>query len=339
MLNANTHINNIEELPKVELHLHLDCSLSFDVVSKIRPDVSKDNYESEFIGPAKCNSLNEILKYVTSQVNLMQTEENLRLVVKDLFDQLQRENVIYAEIRFAPLLHLANGLMPEEVVEIVADEVTKYSKATDMKAGIILCTLRHYSEKEALQTVELVKRYIANTPVAGFDIAADEGSYPIDANKEAFLYAIKHDLPRTAHAGEAKGPESIWETIENFKPTRIGHGVRCIEEPAIIEHLMKSDIHLEICPTCNVQTNTYDQYKNHPIDFLYNSSISVGVNTDGRTLANVTLSDEYKNLINEFNWSIDHLMKCNLNAISKAFLPESDKEILAQKIIDGYTNQ
>ena len=335
--NEKTQINNIEELPKVELHLHLDCSLSFDVVSKIRPDISAEEYKSEFIGPQKCNSLSEILKYVTNQVNLMQTEENLRFVVKDLFDQLQRENVIYAEIRFAPLLHLVNGLQPEEVVEIVTDELTKCSKETGVKAGIILCTLRHFSENESLQTVELVKKYINSSPVAGFDIAADEGGYTIDANKEAFLYAIKHDLPRTAHAGEAKGPASIWETINHFKPARIGHGVRCIEEPVLIEHLNKNDIHLEICPTCNIQTNIYDQYKNHPIDFLYNSDISVGVNTDGRTLANVTLSEEYINLINVFNWSIEHLMKCNLNAVSKAFLPEPDKKILAKRIIDGYS--
>ncbi len=210
MENVSTHINNIEELPKVELHLHLDCSLSFDVVSKIRPDISANEYKSEFIGPQKCNSLNEILKYVTNQVNLMQTEKNLRLVLKDLFDQLQKENVIYAEIRFAPLLHLTKSLKPEEVVEIVADESTECTKETGIKAGIILCTLRHFSEKESLQTVKLVKGFIDNSPVAGFDIAADEGSYPIDANKEAFLYAIKNDLPRTAHAGEAKGPESIW---------------------------------------------------------------------------------------------------------------------------------
>ena len=337
MQNENTQLSHIEELPKVELHLHLDCSLSFDVVSKISPDISENEYKSEFIGPQKCNSLYEILKYITNQVNLMQTEENLRLVVKDLFDQLQRENVIYAEIRFAPLLHLTQGLKPEGVVEIVSDEVTKCSKETGIKAGIILCTLRHYSEKESLQTVELVKRYIDKTPVAGFDIAADEGNYPIDANKEAFLFAIKHDLPRTAHAGEAKGPESIWETINHFQPARIGHGVRCIEEPALTEYLKLNNIHLEICPTCNIQTNIFDKYKNHPIDFLYNSGVSVGINTDGRTLANVSLSEEYKKLINAFNWGTDHFKKCNLNAISKAFLPESDKKILANKIIDSYS--
>ena len=332
----NNELTSLEKLPKVELHLHLDCSLSYKVVSEISPDISLKKYQSEFVGPPKCKSLSEILSYVTNQVNLMQTEKNLRLVVKDLFDQLQRENVIYAEIRFAPLLHLTAGLQAEEVVDIVSDQTTECINDTGIKAGIILCTLRHFSEKESLKTVKLVKQFIDNSPVAGFDIAADEGGYTIDANKEAFLYANKHDLPRTAHAGEAKGPESIWETINNFKPSRIGHGVRSCEDPALVEFLIANDIHLEICPTCNIQTNIFNEYENHPVDFLYNSGVSIGVNTDGRTLANVSLSEEYKNLISTFDWGVEHLMNCNLNAISKAFITEQEKKHLRQKIMNSY---
>lgn len=332
----NSDLSTLKKLPKVELHLHLDCSLSYKVVSEIRPEISLTKYQSEFVGPPKCNSLGEILSYVTNQIKLMQSEKRLRLVVDDLFEQLKEENVIYAEIRFAPLLHLEKGLRPEEVVEIVSDQTTKCINNTKVKAGIILCTLRHFNEKESLQTVGLVNKFIDNTPVVGFDIAADEGGFPIDANKEAFLYAIKNDLPRTSHAGEAKGPESIWETINNFKPARIGHGVRSIEDPSLINFLIENEIHLEICPTCNIQTNVFNKYEDHPINYLYDSGVSVGVNTDGRTLANVSLSEEYQNLINTFNWEDEHLMKCNLNAISKAFIPEQEKNHLRQKIISGY---
>lgn len=326
----------IQRLPKVELHLHLDCSMSFDVVSKINPNISLDEYKTEFLGPKKCGSLGEILKFVTNQVNLMQTEENLRLVVRDLFNQLQNENVIYAEIRFAPLLHLSTGLKSEEVVEIVADETSKSINTTGINAGIILCTLRHFSEKESLQTVELVKQYIQNSPITGFDIAADEGGYSIDENKEAFKYAIKNDLPRTAHAGEARGPESMWETIDNFKPSRIGHGVRSIEDPSLIEYLINNNIHLEVCPTCNIQTDIFNEYKDHSINFLFKEGVSVGINTDGRTLANVSLSYEYQNLIDSFAWNIEHLKKCNINAISSAFLPDTDKKHLMKMIEKSY---
>jgi adenosine deaminase len=100
--------------------------------------------------------------------------------------------------------------------------------------------------------------------------------------------------------------------------------------------LINKDIHLEICPTCNIQTNIFNEYKDHPINFLYNSGVSVGINTDGRTLAKVSLSEEYQNLINTFNWEAEHLMKCNLNAILKAFISEQEKNYLRQKIIGSY---
>lgn len=332
----NIKTEDIQNLPKVELHSHLDCSMSFDLVSKINPQISKNEYDSEFVGPLKCNSLSEILKYVTNQVNLMQTEENIRLVVKDLFNQLREENVIYTEIRFAPLLHLSQGLKPEEVVEIVADEISICSNESGIMAGIILCTLRHFNEKESMQTVELVKRHITNSPVTGFDIAADEAGYPIDKNKKAFLYAIENDLPRTAHAGEAKGTESMWETINNFKPSRIGHGVRGVEDPSLVDYLIQNNIHLEVCPTCNIQTNIFDEYKDHPVNFLFNSGVSVGINTDGKTLCNVSLNEEYQNLVKTFNWGIEHLKKCNLNSISHAFLSDLDKKHLADKIEISY---
>ncbi|MGD8306230.1 MAG: adenosine deaminase [Ignavibacteria bacterium] len=332
----NIKIEDIQKLPKVELHSHLDCSMSFDLVSKINPQISKNEYDSEFVGPLKCNSLSEILKYVTNQVNLMQTEENIRLVVKDLFNQLREENVIYTEIRFAPLLHLSQGLKPEAVVEIVADEISICSNETAIEAGIILCTLRHFNEKESMQTVELVKRYITNSLVIGFDIAADEEGYSIDANKKAFLYAIENDLPRTAHAGEAKGPESMWETINNFKPSRIGHGVRSVEDPSLVDYLIENNIHLEVCPTCNIQTNIFDEYKDHPVNFLFNSGVSVGINTDGRTLCNVSLNEEYQKLVKTFNWGIEPLKQCNLNSVSHAFLSDLDKKYLTDKIKTGF---
>jgi adenosine deaminase len=107
----------------------------------------------------------------------------------------------------------------------------------------------------------------------------------------------------------------------------------------LLEYLRLNEIHLEVCPTCNIQTNIFDGYINHPVNFLYESGLSVGINTDGRTLANVSLSEEYKKLVDTFDWGIDHFLKCNLNAISKAFLSESDKKQLAQKIVDGYSNQ
>ena len=135
----------------------------------------------------------------------MQTRENLHLAVFDLFEQLQRDQVIYAEMRFAPLEHTKQGLSPDEVVATV-DKATKEAIGkTGIQAGIILCTLRHYSNNQSLQTIELVEKF-RGTRVVGFDIASDEAGYPIDNHVAAFQLANQRGIQCTAHAGEALGP-------------------------------------------------------------------------------------------------------------------------------------
>jgi adenosine deaminase len=267
----------------------------------------------------------------------MQTENALVEVVKDLFRQLREENVIYVEIRFAPLQHLKKGLAPEKVVEIISDITNKCINSFGIEAGLILCTLRHFTEVQSLQTAALVEKYIKNTCVVGFDLAADEAGYPIDCHLKAFEYTIRKDIPRTTHAGEARGAESIWESIENFSPQRIGHGVRCIEDPNLIDFLVNKQIHLEVCPTCNIQTNVFKEYSEHPVDFLRKKGISVGINTDARSLVNVTLSDEYNKLMNVFGWDIKDLYECNINSLSSAFISDNLKQELKLKLNEGYS--
>ena len=336
MQNARLENTDFSMLPKVELHLHLDCSLSFDVVSLLKPSISFDRYKSDFEAPSKCKNLAELLRCTSKSIELIQTSRELELVTQDLFKQLKDENVIYAEIRFAPLLHLERGLKAEEVVELVAEAIKENMEKTGIKVGLILCTLRHFSEEQSMYTARLVEKYIKTTPVAGFDIAADEAGFPIDAHIDAFFYAITHDIPRTAHAGESRGPESVWETLRYFKPSRLGHGVRCIDDSSLIEHLVKKNIHLEVCPTCNVQIDIFNQYADHPIDRLFKEGVSIGVNTDARTLSNISLTDEYLKLHSVFGWGMEQFKICNLNAISHSFLTDSEKQDLVDEINIAY---
>jgi adenosine deaminase len=324
------------QLPKIELHLHLDCSLSYEVVSQMDPSITYDRYRETFVAPPKCANLADCLTRAAAGVALMQTREQLRAVTADLLDQLQRDHVIYAEIRFAPLLHTQKGLSAEEVVETVNDALEKASQASGVEAGLILCTLRHYSEAQSLQTVKLVKQF-RGTRVAGFDIAAaDEAGYPIDAHIAAFGYAAGHNIPCTAHAGEAEGPESVWETLEQFRPSRIGHGVRSVEDPALLEHLREQKIHLEVCPTSNIQTNVYDTYQDHPISKLYRLGLPVSVNTDTRTMTDITLTQEYEKLQQTFGWDQEHFLACNLNALDAAFIPGETRQQLADRLRIAY---
>jgi adenosine deaminase len=323
------------KLPKVELHLHLDCSLSYAVVSRINPSITLEAYCTNFVAPAKCTDLADALRCAPQGVALMQTEEQLRLVTLDLFEQLRRDHVLYAEIRFAPLLHLENGLSPREVVATVEAATAEAVSSTGIEARLILCTLRHYSEAQSLETVQLVEQF-RGTTVAGYDIAADEAGYPIDAHVAAFQYAREKGIPCTAHCGEALGPESVWETLEHFGPSRLGHGVRSIEDPALLERLRRQQIHLEVCPTCNVVVDACDTYADHPVDRLYRAGLSVGVNTDARTLGNITLSQEYEKLHQTFGWDTADFFECNRNALNAAFVPDAVRQELLTRLNDGY---
>lgn len=322
-------------LPKVELHLHLDCSLSYEVVSQIDPSITLEDYRTNFVGPGKCTNLADFLARTPRSLALLQTEEHLRLATLGLFEQLCRDHVLYAEIRFAPLLHMEKGLSARRVVEAVDAATAEAVRSTGIEARIILCALRHYSAAQSLETVHLVDDS-CGTYVAGFDIAGDEAGYPLDAHIAAFRYARDERIPCTAHAGEARGPDSVWDTLQHLFPARLGHGVRSIEDPGLIEHLRRHQIHLEVCPTCNVQIDVYDTYADHPIDKLYQAGVSVGVNTDDRTITHITLSEEYAKLHQTFGWDTNDFYQCNRSALKAAFIPDDVRNKLLARLADGY---
>ena len=136
--------------------------------------------------------------------------------------------------------------------------------------------------------------------------------------------------------GEAKGSQSVWETKRNFNPARIGQGVRSIEDPALIEYLRRNNIHLEICPTCNVQTDIYPVYESHPVDKLYHSGLPLSINTDTRTMTNITLNQEYEKLHPAFGWDKEQFLQCNLHALKAAFISEPVKQRLIDRLLETY---
>jgi adenosine deaminase len=326
---------NYLSLPKIELHIHLDCSLSYKLIKQLNPSISYEEWKQSFVAPPKCTDLADYISRAVKGVELMQTREQLRLATLDLFEQLQADNVIYAEIRFAPLQHVFKVLKPKEVVQAVVDAVEEGMRHTNVIARVLLCTLRHYSEAQSMETVHLVEQF-KGSHVVGFDIAADEAGFPIDNHIKAFRFANDNGIFCTAHAGEAKGAESVWETLQHFHPLRIGHGVRSVEDEKLLEYLKQSRVHLEVCPSSNIQVNVFDRIENHPADRIFRSGVSMSISTDARTITPVTLADEYALLEKTFNWQKEHFLKCNLEAVSHSFVDEATRQMLKEKILAGY---
>lgn len=320
-----------QNIPKVELHLHLDPSLGFDVVKVLDPGVSEQEFERRFVGPDRCVDLAHFLQCIEPSLALLQSRESLELAVKSLVKRLRRDNVVYAEIRFAPLLHMRGGLMPEEILETVLASYRNALHEADMEGGVILCTLRHFTEAQSLATARLGARY-CNDGVVGFDIAGDEAGFALTPHAGAFKIARNAGLGLTAHAGEALGARSVRETIELLEPQRIGHGVRSIEDNKVVELILEKQIHLETCPSSNVQIGVSPTYRAHPTPVLRNAGVSVGINTDTRTLCPVTLSLEYQRMSKTFGWSRNDFDAVNLDALRASFAHPEVKDRIARRL-------
>jgi adenosine deaminase len=325
----------IQALPKIELHVHLDCCLSWKAVSRLLPGTDWNSYRDCYSGPAKCKDLATLLRSIDHSLVLLQTGEGLRIAVEDLFDQFQQDHILYAEIRFAPLLHQRLGLAAVETVSIVESAVSRCSAETGISARVILCTLRHFTLEQSMETARLVDQF-RGTNVVALDLAADEAGFPLTNHVPAFTFARGRAIPRTAHAGEARGAESVWETLAHLYPCRIGHGVRSIEDPALLAELKKQGIHLEICPSCNVQIDLYKTFEEHPVDRLFRAGVSVGINTDGRTLTSLSLTDEYERLHRNFGWGIAHFHQCNRDALDASFLEKGERQSIRELLEAGY---
>ena len=327
---------DLRSLPKIELHLHVDCSLSYEAVSHLAPSVTRQEYDNDYVAPAKCTNLADFLKRAPKGFQLMQDEYSLRHVIEDVFRQLNEDGIIYAELRFAPLLHLHKGLKPELVVSIVDRATEEMIRQSGVEARLILCTLRHFTETQSMLTAQLVKQFRGSRVVA-LDLAGDEAGYPIKPHIEAYRFAREHNLLRTAHAGEAAGPESVWETLRDLQPTRIGHGVRSIEDLRLIEFLANERVHLELCPSSNVQIlPSINDWSEHPIHKLLRLGVPLNVNTDTRMLTPITLTGEYEGLAKTFGWGPEDFLKTNLMAVDAAFVEDAVKQSLRKTLLETY---
>lgn len=325
------------QLPKIELHIHLDCSLSYAVVQQLDPTVTLSQYQEEFIAPEGCGDLLEYIRRSAKGYTLMQTKEQLRLVTLDFLEQMDRDHVIYVEIRFAPLLHTERGLTPVQVIDAIQAALQEGSSRYKVIPRLILCTLRDYSEVQSLETVKLAEQFMSQGWVVGFDIAGDEAGYPVSTHEKAFVYAHEKGIPCTAHAGEACGADSVWEVLRHFHPSRIGHGVRSVEDPALLEHLKKNQIHLEICPSSNLRTNVFKNIASHSLPTIYQAGISMSVNTDARTVTPVTLSSEYELVATTFGWTLADFLQCNLEAVKHSFAASALKTELTARLKEAYS--
>lgn len=311
-------------MKKVELHIHLDGSVRPSTVADIL-NISQEEAKENMVVKNNNQDLCEYLTKFDLPVKAMQTKDNLRRVAKELAEDLKSDEVIYAEVRFAPQKHTLNNLSLDDVVLSVIEGL---KSVKEIKTNVILCMMRGDSFEKNKEVIDVCKKYLGKG-VVGLDLAGDEKNYKTKNYEKLFDIAKKENIPFTIHAGEADDYKSVLSAI-SFGAKRIGHGIKIIENDDTIKEVIKNKITLEVCPISNVQTHAVSSYKTHPIKKLYEKGVLITINTDNNTVSNITLSKEYELLKNNFNFTKKDFYAFNKNAIDASFITDEEK----REIID-----
>lgn len=296
---------NFLALPKIELHCHLDGSLRAETVIDIAikegiqlPSYDKNELKKELIAPLDCASLDEYLQKFHLPNSVMQSEDSLRRITFELFEDAAKENVKYLEVRFAPLLHILKGLNVEQVMESVIEGMREAESRYEIKGNIILSCMRTMSVERAFEVVEKGKKFLGQGVVA-IDLCAAEEEGFSRKFVEPIALAREYGYRVTIHAGETGIGKNVLEAVELLGAERIGHGVFIKDCPEAYETVKERQIVLEMCPTSNVQTKAVHDYTEHPVYQFHRDGIKVTLNTDNRTVSNTTMEKEI-NIVNQF---------------------------------------
>lgn len=279
----------------IDLHLHLDGSLTpgYIINQAKKQGMELPSWdEAELIkylrAPKDCRDLNQYLEKFDLPCSVLQTQDALTEAVADLCERLKNQGLSYAEIRFAPQLHLQKGLSQNQVTEAA---VRGLPKDGIFKARLILCCMRmENNEAENLQTIKTAAEYLGKGVVAA-DLAGAEALFATDRFEKVFQEAVNLHVPFTIHAGEAAGPESIWSALQ-MGAKRIGHGIRCLEDETLVAYLREHEIPLEVCPTSNFQTRAVQG--EYPLKKMLEKGLCVTINTDNMTVSGTTLEKEFQ---------------------------------------------
>lgn len=317
----------------IDLHLHLDGSLPAGLIWELMkgqgvdPPCALEQLSERLTVPASCRDLNGYLSCFDLPLLVLQRPEALTKAVDALIHCLNRQGLLYAEIRFAPQLHTRKGMTQREAVEAALKGRSAALAETGLDTRLILCCMRGDGNlRDNMETVDLAAHYLGQG-VAAVDLAGAESLYDTRGFADVFKLAARLGVPFTVHAGEAAGPDSIKAAL-SFGAARIGHGVRAVEDPDLVDRLRNDQVVLEMCPTSNVQTGAAASFAQHPALLFLCRGLAVTVNTDNMTVSGVTISSEMARLRQELGMTPEEERLLYRNAVTGAFLTEPEKDRL-----------
>lgn len=324
---------DIKNLPKIELHCHLDGSLSLETIKKILPSEKLPSTDSDILKLLKvsdnCKNLSEYLEKFKLPLMGLQNSENLELAAYNMIKDVSMENLKYIEVRFAPTLSTNGGLSIGEVIESVIRGLKKGENEFGVYINCIVCGMRQDSYETNINMLKIAKDFL-NYGVCALDLAGDEIKFPTKNHVDLFKYAKNINFPFVIHSGETGNIENVTLAVE-LGAKRLGHGIALRKDKELIKVVKSKKIGIEMCPSSNIQTHAVEDYNEYPMGMFLVNDLLVSVNTDNRTVSNTTMTHELEIVEKLYGKEINDLIKKIYdNSVITSFADDSIKNYLVK---------
>ena len=315
----------LRDIPKTEIHLHLEACLSKDSLKKLLLKnniiISEEDFEQKFVF-SDLNGFIQLFFFIQSAIK---DESDFSILIDSLGQYMKKDNIIYTEVYLAPTKFLQNGLDFEKIIENIIQSIRVIKAQEDRDIKLLIDVSRTFGKDNALNNLNRVLK-LNYTEVIGIGLGGAELLGPAKDYEEVFKIARQAGLRVVAHAGEDDGPWSVWDAIKYLKVERIGHGTSAIQDPDLMKYVRDNKIPFEVCITSNIFTGKYvREEENHPVRQFYDSGIIVTLNTDDPEIFDVRLSDEYLKLYDKLNFSVEEIIEIVKNSVLATFNPNKEE--------------
>ncbi|MBE4572744.1 adenosine deaminase [Vibrio navarrensis] len=323
----------IEQLPKVELHLHIEGTLEPELMFEL---ATRNQIAIPYASP---NEVREAYQFSNLQsfLDIYYQGANVLIHEQDFFDltwayllRCQQDNVLHSEIFFDPQTHTARGIAFETVVNGIHRALTQAERELGISSQLIMCFLRHLSEEDALATLEQALPFKDKIVAVGLD-SSEQGNPP-EKFARVFTKAHGAGFLAVAHAGEEGPALNVKNAMELLKVQRVDHGVRCVEDPALVTTLIQSRMPLTVCPLSNLKLKVVESMEQHNVVDLLRQGLCVTLNSDDPAYFGGYMSDNFLAVANAHPVTKQELAQFSLNAIEASFISPEEKQRLTERV-------
>ena len=318
----------VAAMPKVELHVHLEGSIRPTTLLALAERNGLPLPAADLGGLRdfyRFTDFDHFIRVYFTISGCLKTVDDFALIAYEFGADMARQNVRYAEVTFTPHTSVTNtGLPFDAILEGLNDGRARARASFGVEMAWVLDIVR-----DAPETRPAVASWAAGAVdrgVVGLGLGGPERGHPPEPYADAFAFARAAGLHSVPHAGEVAGPESVWGALRILQAERLGHGVRSVEDPALLDYLSEHQVPLEVCPTSNLRLGVYASYDDHPIRRLWEKGLYVTVNSDDPPMFETDLVAEYTVLVTRLGFSAREMEQLSLNALLASFLPEARKQ-------------